>query len=77
MYFAGNFKSKMGIQLQAEKDVLWIYEKLLVGADEEAASQHLRTTLDMCLKTVGTRLNDTAHIISGLYYKNFAICSQF
>jgi len=51
-------------ELQTEKDVLWIYDKLLVGADEDQAAEHFRKTLDFSLNTRGTRLNDAAHMLA-------------
>ena len=51
-------------ELQEEKDVLWIYEKLLVGADEDEAADHFRKQLDISLKTRGTRINDAAHMLA-------------
>lgn len=51
-------------ELQEEKDVLWIYEKLLVGADDETAAEHFRKQLDISLKTRGTRINDAAHMLA-------------
>ena len=51
-------------ELQTEKDVMWIYDKLLVGADDETAAKHFRKTLIMSLNTRGTRINDAAHMIA-------------
>lgn len=51
-------------ELREEKDVMWIYEKLLVGATEEEASEHFRKQLEISLNTRGTRLNDAAHMLA-------------
>ena len=51
-------------ELQSEKDVLWIYDKLLIGASEEEATEHFKKQLDVSLRTRGTRLNDAAHMIA-------------
>lgn len=51
-------------ELQEEKDVMWIYEKLLIGQSDEAASEHFRKQLDISLNTRGTRLNDAAHMLA-------------
>lgn len=51
-------------ELQAEKDVMWIYEKLLVGATDEEATEHFVKQLDISLNTRGTRLNDAAHMLA-------------
>ena len=51
-------------ELQTEKDVMWIYDKLLVGADDETAAEHFRNTLTMSLNTRGTRINDAAHMLA-------------
>lgn len=51
-------------ELQEEKDVIWIYEKLLVGASEEEAADHFRKQLAISLKTRGTRINDAAHMLA-------------
>eukprot|EP01034_Spumella_vulgaris_P029242 gene29242-36259_t len=51
-------------ELQTEKDVLWIYEKLLVGATDEEASEHFKKQLEISLNTRGTRINDAAHMLA-------------
>ena len=51
-------------ELQEEKDVMWIYDKLLVGATDEAASEHFKKQLHISLNTTGTRLNDAAHMLA-------------
>jgi phosphatidylinositol 3-kinase len=51
-------------ELQTEKDVVWLYEKLLVDKTEEEASQDFRKTLDIALATRFTRLNDTFHMLA-------------
>lgn len=51
-------------ELQTEKDVMWIYEKLLVGASDEEAADHFKKQLDISLKTRGTRINDAAHMLA-------------
>mmetsp|Transcript_34230 Transcript_34230/g.75420 ORF Transcript_34230/g.75420 Transcript_34230/m.75420 type:complete len:1239 (+) Transcript_34230:443-4159(+) len=51
-------------ELQAEKDVMWIYDKLLVAEDDETAAEHFRGTLDIALSTRSTRLNDAAHMLA-------------
>jgi phosphatidylinositol-4,5-bisphosphate 3-kinase len=50
-------------ELQEERDVLWIYDKLLVGASDEDAAKHFKEVLLFSLKTRGTRINDAAHMI--------------
>lgn len=50
-------------ELREEKHVLWIYDKLLVGASDEEASAHFREQLDISLHTKGTQLNDAAHML--------------
>lgn len=51
-------------ELQEEKDVCWIYEKLLVGATEQEAADHFKKQLEISLNTRGTRLNDAAHMLA-------------
>jgi hypothetical protein len=51
-------------ELQKEADVVWIYEKLLVGASDEEAAKHFKSQLHVALNTTGTRLNDAAHMIA-------------
>jgi phosphatidylinositol-4,5-bisphosphate 3-kinase catalytic subunit alpha/beta/delta len=51
-------------ELQQEEDVLWMYEKLLVGATYEEASEHFKATLEIALNTRGTRLNDAIHMLA-------------
>jgi phosphatidylinositol-4,5-bisphosphate 3-kinase len=51
-------------ELQSEKDVVWIYEKLMVHVSEEEASQHFRDTLDDALGTTFTRLNEATHLLA-------------
>jgi phosphatidylinositol-4,5-bisphosphate 3-kinase len=51
-------------ELQTEKDVLWIYEKLMVGASDEDAADHFKKQLKVSLNTRGTRINDAAHMLA-------------
>jgi hypothetical protein len=51
-------------ELQEEKDVSWIYDKLLVGEDEETAAEHFKKQLEISLNTRGTRINDAAHMLA-------------
>lgn len=51
-------------ELQAEKDVMWIYEKLMVGASDEMAAEDFTKQLNISLNTRGTRLNDAVHMIA-------------
>jgi phosphatidylinositol-4,5-bisphosphate 3-kinase len=51
-------------ELREEKDVLWIYEKLLLGATDEEAAEHFKDELETSLKTVGTRVNDSFHMLA-------------
>jgi phosphatidylinositol-4,5-bisphosphate 3-kinase len=51
-------------ELQSEKDVVWIYEKLLVGKSNEEATAHFRAELELSLNTRGTRINDAVHMIA-------------
>ena len=51
-------------ELREEKDVQWMYDKLLVGRSEEEAAAHFREILEKSLNTVGTRVNDAAHMIA-------------
>ena len=51
-------------ELQEESDVLWMYEKLLVGATYEEANAHFKETLDIAYNTRGTRLNDAIHMLA-------------
>lgn len=51
-------------ELQTEKDVLWIYEKLLVGATDDEASEHFKKQLDISLNTRGTLINDAFHMLA-------------
>lgn len=50
-------------ELSEEKDVMWIYEKLLVGASDEDAEAHFRQELEVALNTKTTLLNDAAHML--------------
>lgn len=49
-------------ELQKESDVLWIYEKLLVGLSDEEAALRFREVMERCLNTLGTRINDMIHM---------------
>ena len=51
-------------ELQEEKDVVWIYEKLLVGKSDEEASAHFKCELELSLNTTATRMNDAVHMIA-------------
>jgi phosphatidylinositol-4,5-bisphosphate 3-kinase len=51
-------------ELQNEKDVVWIYEKLMIGATSDEASEHFKKQIEISLNTVGTRLNDAAHMFA-------------
>ncbi len=51
-------------ELQEEKDVVWVYEKLLVGASDEEASDFFKKQLEISLNTRGTRINDAAHMLA-------------
>lgn len=51
-------------ELQTEKDVMWLYDKLLIEASEEEAAAHLSKQLEVSLNTRGTRLNDAAHMLA-------------
>ena len=51
-------------ELQEEKDVLWIYDKLLIGASDDEAAAHFRRQVDISLNTRGTRLNDAVHMLA-------------
>jgi phosphatidylinositol-4,5-bisphosphate 3-kinase len=51
-------------ELKEEKDVMWMYDKLLVGATDEEAADHFRSQLEISLNTIGTRINDAAHMIA-------------
>lgn len=51
-------------ELQEEKDVVWIYEKLLVGKSDEEASAHFKLELELSLNTTATRMNDAVHMIA-------------
>lgn len=51
-------------ELQTEKDVLWIYEKLLVGATDDEASEHFKKQLEISLNTRGTLINDAFHMLA-------------
>lgn len=50
-------------ELQEEKDVMWLYDKLLVGATDEEAAAHFKEQLTISLNTKGTRINDAAHML--------------
>ena len=50
-------------ELQTEKDVLWLYEKLNVDMSDEEAGEHFRMQLNIALNTKGTRINDAAHML--------------
>jgi len=51
-------------ELQSEKDVVWIYEKLMVTKSDEEASEHFRKELDNALSSRATRYNDAAHMLA-------------
>lgn len=51
-------------ELQNEKDVMWIYEKLMVDSTEEEASEHFQRELRTALDTRMTRYNDAAHMLA-------------
>ena len=54
-------------ELQEEKDVLWLYDKLLPGATDEQAAAHYKEELRISLNTTVTRINDAAHMIKNAY----------
>ena len=45
-------------ELQEEKDVCWIYEKLQVGKSDEEGANYFREQLELSLNTTATRMND-------------------
>ena len=51
-------------ELEGEKDVQWLYDKLLIGATDDEAANHFKEQLRRSLETVGTRINDAAHMIA-------------
>eukprot|EP00595_Chromulina_sp_UTEXLB2642_P003643 CAMPEP_0196768488 /NCGR_PEP_ID=MMETSP1095-20130614/42835_1 /TAXON_ID=96789 ORGANISM="Chromulina nebulosa, Strain UTEXLB2642" /NCGR_SAMPLE_ID=MMETSP1095 /ASSEMBLY_ACC=CAM_ASM_000446 /LENGTH=370 /DNA_ID=CAMNT_0042138189 /DNA_START=992 /DNA_END=2104 /DNA_ORIENTATION=- len=51
-------------ELQKEEDIVWIYEKLLINATDEEASEHFKRELDISLRTRTTRFNDAAHMLA-------------
>jgi len=51
-------------ELQSEKDVVWIYEKLMVTKSDEEASEHFRQEIDNALSSRATRYNDAAHMLA-------------
>ena len=51
-------------ELQSEKDVMWIYEKLKVGLTDEEASEHFQKELRVALDTRMTRINDASHMLA-------------
>lgn len=51
-------------ELREEKDVLWIYDKLLLGVTDEEAAMHFKEELETSLRTVGTRVNDSFHMLA-------------
>lgn len=51
-------------ELQSEKDVQWIYEKLMVSLSDEEASENFRKEIELALATRTTRLNDATHMLA-------------
>lgn len=51
-------------ELRDERDVVWIYEHLLVGASDEEATESFKKELQSALDTWGTRANDAVHMIA-------------
>lgn len=51
-------------ELQREKDVMWIYEKLQVDLTEEEAAEYFRKQLNAALHIRGTRINDMFHMLA-------------
>ena len=51
-------------ELQEEKDVMWLYNTLLVNATDEEATEHFKKQLDISLNTTTTRLNDAVHMLA-------------
>ena len=51
-------------ELQTEKDVMWIYDKMMIGSTDEEASAHFKKQLEVSLNTRGTRINDAAHMLA-------------
>ena len=51
-------------ELQTEKDLMWLYDKLLIGKTDEEASEDFRKQIDISLRCRTTRLNDAAHMIA-------------
>ena len=47
-------------ELQEEKDVQWIYEKLQVGKNDEEGAAYFRDQLELSLNTAATRMNDVS-----------------
>jgi phosphatidylinositol-4,5-bisphosphate 3-kinase len=50
-------------ELREEKHVLWIYNKLMIGASDEEASAKFRELIAVSLNTKGTLINDAAHML--------------
>ena len=51
-------------ELQTEKDLMWLYDKLLIGKTDEEASEDFRKQIDISLRCRTTRFNDAAHMIA-------------
>lgn len=51
-------------ELQCEEDVSWIFDKLLVHANDEEAAAHFTKILEESLACTATRLNDAAHMLA-------------
>lgn len=51
-------------ELRKEEDVVWIYDKMLVGKTDEEARLHFKQELYVSLNTFGTRFNDAVHMIA-------------
>ena len=50
-------------ELKEEKDIQWLYDKLLVGKSKEEACLHFRRELEISVNTRGTRINDAFHML--------------
>ena len=50
-------------ELRQEKDVQWLYDRLLIGHSDEEAANHFKLELDSSLNSKASRINDAFHML--------------
>lgn len=51
-------------ELEGPADMAWLREKLMLGATDEEAAEHLRKQIKLSLTTRTTLVNDAVHLLA-------------